>query len=268
MTTLTPSAKGLDDQQLRLTQARIIRSEWIKFWSVRSTVSSLAAGVLLLVGVGLITAAVTASGGQVGGDQLGAADASLGGVMFAQLAFGTLGVLVIAGEYSTGMIRSTLTAVPTRLPMLGATLVVLAAVGFTASLTATAVAFTGGQLLIGTHAASWSDPGVARAVFGTAAVLTCSGLLGLALGALLRSTAGAITTLFGVMFLFDNVVELMIPTSWDGALKYFPGSASGAAAAVVQAPDTLAPLAGLAVFTGYTLLTALLAALRLKRSDA
>ncbi|MCA2217437.1 ABC transporter permease [Jidongwangia harbinensis] len=255
-------------QPLRVTQARVIHSEWIKFWSLRSTVLSLAAGVALLVGVGLITASVSASGGSIGDDRLGAADASLGGVMFAQLAFGTLGVLFMAGEYGTGMIRSTLSAVPRRLPMLWAKIAVFSAVTFVTGLVATAIAFTGGQALIGDGAASWSDAGVARAVVNTAVLLTGSGLLGIAFGALLRSTAGAVTTVFGGLFLFDNIVGLMLPDSWQGALRYFPGSSGNAAAAVTQAPDTLAPYAGLAVFAGYVVLAAIAAAWRLSRSDA
>ncbi|MEV8378835.1 hypothetical protein AB0P21_39225 [Kribbella sp. NPDC056861] len=268
MTTANSSTRPSPKTQLKVTQVRVIQSEWIKFWSLRSTVITLAIGTALLICVGLITASVTRSGGRVGDDSLGAADASLGGVMFAQLAFGTLGILIIASEYSTGMIRSSLTAVPRRLPVLWGKLAVFTTVGFAASLAGTAIAFTAGQAIIGNGAASWSDPGVARAIIGTAAVLTTSGLLGLALGVLLRSTAASITTLFGTMFLLDNIVGLMIPDSWNGALKYFPGAASNAAAAVIQAPDALGPWPGLAVFTGYAALVAAGAAWRLKRTDA
>ncbi|MFI5908140.1 ABC transporter permease [Dactylosporangium sp. NPDC051541] len=253
---------------MKLTQWRVVRSEWIKFWSVRSTTFALLTGVALLIGVGLITASVTRSGGRVGDDALGAADASLGGVMFAQLAFGTLGVLVMAGEYGTGSIRSSLAAVPKRLPLLWGKAVVFTAVVFTVGLAATAIAFTGGQAIIGEHAARWSDPGIARAIAGTAAVLTGSGLFGLALGGLLRSTAGAVTALFGGLFLLDNVVGAMIPTAWDRALEYFPGAAGSAAAAVVQAPDALRPGPGLAVFLGYAVVLGAGAAWRLRRSDA
>jgi ABC-type transport system involved in multi-copper enzyme maturation permease subunit len=193
--------------------------------------------------------------------------ASLAGTTFAQLAFGTLGVLLMAGEYSTGMIRSSIAAVPKRLPVLWAKIAVFSAVTFVLALAAAALAFTGGQALIGDGGASWGDPGVARAVIGTAVVITGSGILGIGLGALLRSTPSAITTLFGVMFLLSGVAGLLLPDSWSDAVQYLPSNASGAFTAVTQATGALSPWAGLAVFGAYVAAVTGAAALRLKRSD-
>jgi hypothetical protein len=176
-------------------------------------------------------------------------------------------VLLIAGEYGTGAIRSSLTAVPKRLPVLWAKMAVFVAVVFVVALAAAAIAFTGGQAIIGDGGASWSDPGVARAVIGTAVVLTGSGVLGLGLGALLRSTPAAISTLFGVLFLLTGVAALLLPDSWSDAQQYLPANAASAFTAVTRSAGTLAPWTGLAVFVGYLAAVTAGAAWRLKRSD-
>nr|BFE76901.1 hypothetical protein GCM10020092_102020 [Actinoplanes digitatis] len=158
-----------------VTQARVIRSEWIKFWSLRSTTVTLATAVALLVGIGLLAAGMLGSG-DIGGPgpgpgNLGPVAASLAGLTFAQLAFGTLGVLFMASEYGTGMIRSSLTAVPRRLPVLWGKIAVFGGVVLVVGLAAAAIAFTGGQAVIGGGGASWSGTGVARAVIGSAVIL-------------------------------------------------------------------------------------------------
>jgi ABC-2 type transport system permease protein len=254
----------------RVNQARVVKSEWIKFWSVRSTTITLLVAVILLIGFGLLASSLygtPSQGGPPGNEPTDPISASFTGTNFALLAFGTLGVLFTAGEYSTGMIRSSLAAVPKRLPMLWAKIAVFTAVVFTVALAASAIVFTAGQAIIGDGGASWSDPGVVRAVVGTAGLLAGSGLLGLGLGALMRSTPGAITTLFGVMFLLAMVAALLIPDSWSDAVQYLPSEAGNAFTAVTQAEGTLSPPAGLGVFAGYIAATVGAAAWRIKRSD-
>jgi ABC-type transport system involved in multi-copper enzyme maturation permease subunit len=256
---------------LKVTQARVVRSEWIKFWSLRSTGITLATAVALLIGIGLLAAATAGSStahGAPGTIELGAVEASLAGITFAQLAFGTLGVLFMASEYSTGMIRSSLTAVPRRLPVLWGKIAVFAAVSLVIGLAASAIAFTAGQALIGAGAATWSDPGVARAVIGSAVVLAGSGVLGLALGALLRSTPAAISTLFGAMFLLTGVARLLLPESRDDIVQYLPASAAGAFTSVTQGTDALGPWTGLGVFAAYVVAVVVAGAWRLTRADA
>ena len=146
-------------------------------------------------------AAITAS--QSTGFEPGATavSTSLTGTFFAQLAVGVLGVLLITGEYSTGMIRSSLTVVPRRLPMLWAKLAVFAVTVFLTMLAASFTSFFVGQALLGHRLdASLSDPGALRSVVGAALYLTVAGLTALALGALLRNTAAAITTFVAVFF--------------------------------------------------------------------
>ncbi|GAA2171675.1 MULTISPECIES: hypothetical protein [Glycomyces] len=254
----------------RVSLPRVLKSEWIKFWSVRSTLITLGIAVLLLIGFGLLASSLYGDGSDPGGppgnEPTDPISASFTGTNFAVLAFGALGVLFTAGEYSTGMIRSSMAAVPKRLPVLWAKAAVFAAVVFVVALAASAVVFTVGQSLID-GGASWSDPGVARAVVGTAGLLTGSGLLGVGLGALMRSTPGAITTLFGVMFLLAMVAALLVPESWSDVVQYLPSEAGDAFTAVTQQEDALSPLAGLTVFSGYIAATLGAAAWRIKRSD-
>jgi len=267
-----PSAAPAAPPRLAVTQARVIKSEWIKFWSLRSTGVTLAVAFTLLVGIGLLAASMYGSadtGGPGPGGNSGPVDTSLAGLAFAQLAFGTLGVLFMAGEYSTGMIRSSLTAVPKRLPVLWGKIAVFTAVAFGVGLVGAAIAFTGGQAIIGDGGASWSDQGVARAVIGTAVVLAGSGVLGLVLGALMRSTPAAITTLFGALFLLSGVAELLLPESWrDGVSQVLPANAGAAFTAVTQNSAALTPWAGLAIFVAYLAAATAAGAWRLKRSDA
>jgi ABC-2 type transport system permease protein len=266
MTLHTPAPRTL-----KVTQARVIKSEWIKFWSLRSTAITLVVSVIVFVGIGLIASSMVGDGGATRGPARGVTDpvsASLAGVTLAQLAFGTLGVLFMAGEYSTGMIRSSIAAVPRRLPVLWGKIAVFTGVVFVVALIAAAIAFTGGQAIAGSDGASWADAGVARAVIGSAFVLTASGLLGIALGALLRSTPAAISTLFGGLFLLSGIISLVLPDSWSGVAQYLPSNAAGSITAVTRASDSLSPWAGLVVFAGYLVLVIGGAAYRLKHSDA
>ncbi|MCD0445714.1 hypothetical protein LO763_19075 [Glycomyces sp. A-F 0318] len=263
------TAAALALPRRRVSLPRVVKSEWIKFWSVRSTLITLGVAVLLLVGVGMLASSLYGTpeqSGPPGNEPTDPVSASLTGTNFTLLAFGTLGVLVMAGEYSTGMIRSSMAAVPRRLPVLWAKAAVFTAVVFAVALAASAVAFTAGQAVI-EDGASWSDPGVARAVVGTAFLLTGSGLLGMGLGALLRSTPGAITTLFGVMFLLAMVAALLIPDSWSDVVRYLPSEAGDAFTAVTPQEGALSPGAGLAVFCGYIAAVLGGAAWRVKRTD-
>jgi ABC-2 type transport system permease protein len=254
--------------ELKVTQARVITSEWIKFWSLRSTRVTLLAGLVLFVGVGLLAAQVGGDG-PPGRSSTNPIDLSLAGVNLAQLVLGTLGVLLMSGEYGTGMIRSTLAAVPKRLPVLWAKAAVFTAVVFPLTLVAAFAAFLGGQAIIGSGGAALSDPGALRAIVGSAVYVTGAGLLGLTLGALLRSTPAAISTFFGVMFLLDGIVQLLLPDSWrDTVAPYLPSQAGSAIGAVAASADTLAPAAGLAVFLAYLVAMAAVAGTRLKRQDA
>src|ERR1700676_2957565 len=112
------STTGARVPALKVTQLRVLRSELTKFRSLRSTVYTMATAFLLMIGIGALFSGVTASQYNAGSAPVHAVSTSLTGTVFAVVAFGVLGVLMVSGEYTTGMIRSSLTAVPRRLPVL------------------------------------------------------------------------------------------------------------------------------------------------------
>lgn len=209
MATITPShasptapAKATPAEvarpRYRVTGRRVLRSEWAKLWSLRSTWITLGLGLVFLVAFGIIAAVQYKS--VIGSDQhidtefarATAVDLSLFGTNFAQLALGVLGVLVTAGEYSTGMIRSTLTAVPRRLPVLWSKAAVFGVVVLVVSTAGAVITFlVASGIVSGTPAALtlW-DAGVLRSLLGAGLYLSLVGVIGTALGALLRSVAG------------------------------------------------------------------------------
>jgi ABC-2 type transport system permease protein len=256
-----------------VTQRRVARSEWTKLQSLRSTRWSLLASLVLLIGIGLLACIVF----ETRWPHLSAADrhdfhplkANLAGVDFAQLAIGVLGVLAITAEYSTGMIRSTFCAVPKRLPVLWGKALVFAAVAFAVSLPAIFIVFFAGQAILAGQQIDIgiSHPGVVRALFGAALFLTVMGLFGLGLGAIIRSTAGAIAALAGIVFVLPPIVGLL-PVSLASSIEpYLPSSAGNAIWTINPDPNTLAPWTGFGVFCAYTALAIAIAAVLMVRRD-
>ncbi|KKD07782.1 ABC transporter permease [Streptomyces sp. WM6386] len=261
----------------KVTGRRVLRAEWAKFWSLRSSWITLGVALLLLVAIGAIASATyspdaVAGDGPPGPGGGGAGDAvslALTGLTFASLAIGVLGVLVSAGEYSTGMIRSTLAAVPRRLPVLWSKSAVFGAVALVITTVAALGAFAlGSPGLDGEKIAlSLGDDGVLRSLVGAGLYLGLVAVWGVALGALVRSTAGGIAILVGVLLILGGLATLL-PDSWeDTVTPYLPGNAGSAVYALHEASDSLSPGAGLAVFVGWVVLTLAGAAYRLARTD-
>lgn len=254
--------------QLRLTPARVARSEWIKLRSVRSTVWALAATAVVIAGTGMLLTALTRGHPHTHVD---AVRISLFGMYLAQLTVGLLGVMLATGEYATGMIRATLSAVPRRLEVLGAKLGVFAVVALVTCEAALFATFLASQAVLASHHAgvSLAAPGVLRAVAGTGVYLTLVGLLGIALGFAIRNTAGAAAVLFAAVLVVPEVLGAALPADWAGRiLPYLPSNAGQAIMNVRPAPYTMAPWPGLALFAGYTVMAVAAAALLLKRRDA
>ena len=275
-----PPAAPAPATAYKVTGPRVLRSEWAKFWSLRSSWITLGSAVLLLIAVGAIAAytykagATTSSAppGNAGGTTGGTTAVSLAltGVTLAALVAGVLGVLLSAGEYSTGMIRSTLAAVPRRLPVLwskaaviGATAAVLTAIGALAAFALGAPGLHGDTIAL-----SLGDHGVLRSLLGAGVYLGLVAVFGVALGALLRSTAAAVAALAGILLILPGLSSLL-PASWHNAITpYFPSNAGSAIYALHQAPHSLTPGAGLAVIAGWVALALAAAAFRLVRTDA
>jgi ABC-2 type transport system permease protein len=272
---LEPVAVARAVPTIKVTQARVLRSEWTKFRSLRSTVWTLLVAVALMIGIGALFSAVTANQW----DTASLADrasfnpitTSLNGILFAQLAIGVLGVLFMSGEYSTGMIRASLTAVPRRLPVLWGKLAVFAGMVLVVSLVTSFVSFFLGQVLLNGHdlGVSISSPGALRSVIGAALYLTVAGMIGIALGALLRNTAAGISTFVGAFFVIPPLAGLLPSSISDNLTKYLPSNAGGSVFGDTRGvTDALAPWTGFALLCGYAIVLIAAAAWRLRRTDA
>ncbi len=169
------------------------------------------------------------------------------------------------------MIRSTFAAVPRRLPVLWAKAAAALAAVLAISIPAVLLAFFAGQSILAKVGldTSFGQPGVARAVLGSAAYLAVAAVLGVGLGALLRNTAAAVTALFGVLFGLQLLAGLIPGATGVTLEKFMPSTAGQAIATVHPDPGTsLGPWAGLGLFAGYTVIVLALAARRISRGDA
>ena len=272
MTTTHPISPAAATGQ-RVTQARVVRSEWTKLRTVPSTAWSLLATVGLIVGVGGLYSLLRVTRPPTDPAAVASFDStavSLTGVQLAELAVGILGVLLVAGEYATGTIRVSFAAVPRRLPVLWGKAVVVGLATLVLCLPAALAAFLVGQSVLSAKHLdiALGDPGVARAVLGSALYLSAVGLLGLGLGALLRSTAGAVAGLFGVLFA-PQLLTGLLPGAWsDHIYPYLPVPAGVAVTAVQPDPASLGPWSGFALFCLYVGIVLAAAAWRLGRRDA
>ncbi len=258
----------------RVTQWRVVLSEWTKLHSLRSTRWSLLAGVLLTIAFPVLFAAVTSSHWGSMSPQERAdrhpLDIALAGVNVSQLAIAVLGVLVITGEYSTGMIRASFTAVPKRLPVLWAKTTVFGVVSFLLMVPPVLIAFFASQAILSRHhllQISFSHPGVARSVIGGAIYLLLVGVFALGIGAIVRNTAGGIATFAAIFFVIPPLMNIL-PTSWNNAIsQYLPSEAGRQIFSLTHGAHSLAPLPGGLLFLGYCALTLAIAAVLLVRRD-
>jgi ABC-2 type transport system permease protein len=258
----------------RITQARVALSEWTKLHSLRSTRWSLLAGFLLTIALPLLFSAVTSSHwGSMSPHERAdrqPLDIALAGVNLSQLAIAVLGVLVITGEYSTGMIRATFIAVPKRLPVLWAKTAVFATVAFLLMVPAVLISFFASQAILSRHhilQISFSHPGVTRSVIGGAVYLMLVGIFALGIGAIVRNTAAGIGTFAGIFFVIPPLMNIL-PTSWNNAIsQYLPSEAARQIFSLTHGAHTLSPGPGALLFVGYCALVLGIAAVLLVRRD-
>ncbi len=251
-----------------------VRSEWIKLRSLRSTFWTFTATAGIMVGVAAILCFAYVSRYS----SLSAIDRatfkpigfSLNGVFLAQLAIGVLGVLVITSEFSTGMIRATFAALPQRRVVLAAKGAVFAAVAVVVGTASSAAAFLVGQAVLSSKGigVSLASPGALRGVIGVGLYLTVLGLMAMGLGTIIRRTAGAIATVFGLVFVLPILV-LQLPSSWTTSIsKFLPSNAGMAIVGGQRGATSLAPWTGFALFCAYTAAVLIAAAVTLTRRDA
>lgn len=268
-----------------VTFPRVLRSEWIKFWTLRSTWWSLGIALVVMVGFAIaFAAAITAlissnPEAQAGIEAEGGLSGPVlvtGGYAFAALVLAVLGSMSITGEYSTGMIRSTAAAVPTRLPALAAKAVVVAVVALVVSALGTAIAYLVTLPILDgtTMAVDLGDEEQVRALAGVPLYVTVVVLFALAVGTLLRHTAGSIVLVAAVFFLIPTIIAPIAQitgTRWLVEVNKWWPSAAGERVIVGGDQDTadfFAPWTGLGVLALYTVVLLVAAAVAMRTRDA
>jgi len=253
---------------------RTLVSEWTKLRTLRGTWVTLAAAVVLMVGVAALVSSVVVgqwdSADAVDRATFDAMSIALAGITFASIAIAALGVMTITGEYSTGSIRATLLAVPRRTPVLAAKALLLAVVTYVSMLAASFASFVIAMAILSGKGleTSLGDPGVLRVLLGAPAYLVVVALLGLGVGALLRSTPAGITTLLGLLLVLPPLAWLLPGTIGDTLSHWLPSNAGQQVTLVTPDPAGLAPWLGLGVAAAYAVGTLVVAAVLLRRRDA
>lgn len=262
----------------RLTFAGVLRSEWIKVWSLRSTWWSVALTVALMGGIAAL-AGLGAVSAEVPAGEMGALDLVTPGGYFAQLVLVVLGVLVVTGEYSTGQVRSTLVAVPRRTPVLVAKVLVTTAVAGLTAVLGTLASLAAGAPFYGElgTALDVADPETQRRLIGIPLVLVGIALLGLVIGALVRSTPAGVAAALGLLLVVENVVTA-IPLTFFEYLENFLPSTAGTRLIMTDAGiDTLnswsvgptfGPWVGYGILLAWVAALGTIAAVLLRRRDA
>jgi ABC-2 type transport system permease protein len=233
-----------------------LRSEFTKIRSVRSTYWTLLALIVVVIGMGVLSCVGAVSRpGDVQGPGFDPTFRSLIGLIIGQLIMPVLGALTVTSEYSTGMIRTSLTVQPRRGTLFAAKAVVFGLVSLVTGLIAAFASFFIGQaVLSGKHLdVTLSQPDVLRAVIGAGLFLAVCGLLGFGLGAMLRSTAAAISTATGLLFVLF-VLSNFLPQSWQVHVdRWIPFNAGSQIWRVVTSPGDhmFSAWTGFAVFAAY-----------------
>jgi ABC-2 type transport system permease protein len=270
MSALTHGTRPTSGREPGVSFAGAVSSEWIKFRTLRSSWAVLLAAVVAMIAIGGLIGYVTGSNwnGRLDPEDR-VASAPLQGLFLAQLLVGVLGVLFVSGEYSTGMIRSTLAAVPRRLPVLAAKALVYGLVTLVALVPASFLAFGTAQLFLHHfgHGTALSAPTALRAILATAVYLTLVGLLGGALGWIVRSTPGGISLLVAILLVVPTIFGVL-PGRWaKDVTHYLPGEAGASFYGSLRPDGGLAPGAGLLVLVAWVALAMVGAAVLLKRRD-
>jgi ABC-2 type transport system permease protein len=257
----------------------LLVSEWTKLRSVRSTVWTMVAFVVVTVGLTvLISLAINGAwnGPQANGRNADVIADPVGAILGLSLALGqlticVLGVMVITTEYSTGVIRASLLAVPRRLPMLAAKAVVFAVlVAILAEIIVIASFFLGAAILHSHISVSLGDPGVTRSVLGAGLYLIVLGLFALGVGGIIRHTAGGVSAVIGIVLVLP-IIGALLPsgTVYDHINAYLPTNAGQLVAHVHRdSGDLLGPWQGFGVLCLYAVIALVAAGVLLKRRDA
>jgi ABC-type transport system involved in multi-copper enzyme maturation permease subunit len=277
MATTTARAAGqaaLPAPHGRVGLGQALRSEFTKIRSVRSTYWTLLAVIVITVGLGILFSWGTESHwNQMSAEGRATFDptaTSLAGVILSQLVIVVLGALTITSEHSTGMIRTSLTAMPRRGVVYAAKAIVFTAVALVVGLIASFAAFFAGQALMSSKHinATLAQPHVLRAVVGAALFLAVCGLLAFGIGAALRHTAGAITASIGLLFVLF-ILQNFMPQSWQTHVdKWVPFDAGSQIWTVKPSAHMFSAWTGFAVFCVYAAIAVITGLILFQRRDA
>src|SRR5580704_8782923 len=270
MTTMVPVGRGrgagLPAARGRAGLRGTLRSEVTKIFSVRSTYWSLIALAVITIGLGALFCFAKAQHfsqlpvhvqqAQRADEISQATEVSLFGLFLGQLVIAVLGALTITSEYSTGMIRTSLSVMPRRGVWLGAKAAVFAAVALVTGLVTSFASYFLGQ------------PGVLRAVVGGGLFLAVCGMLSFGLGVVLRYTAGAITASIALLFVL-YVLTGFLPEGWANHVdKWVPDNAGSAIWQNASASVIFRPWTGFALFCGYAAIALVAGLILFRRRDA
>ena len=249
-----------------------LRSEFTKIRSVRSTYWTLFAMVVVTIGIGALACVGAINRPHGAGALSDPTQHSLIGLVLGQLIIVVLGALAITAEYSTGMIRTSLSVQPRRGTVLAAKGIVFTLVSLVSGLVASFGSFFIGQAILSTKNLNTSlgDPNVLRAVIGGGLFLAVCGMLAFGLGTLLRHTAAAISASIGLLFVLFVLVNFL-PSNWqDHVDKWIPFNAGMQVWTTASEPGAhmFAPWTGFAVFLGYAVIAIIAGAIVFLRRDA
>lgn len=270
---------------------QLLRAEWTKLRSVRSTMWTLGVTVVVVIGIGALASWVTARQWKTGGlgdhFNFDPTARSLAGLFFGEIAVGVLGVLVMSAEYSSGTIRATFAAAPRRPLVVACKAAVFAVVTVVASEIITFVAFFVGQVLmkgatpysvgpvlVHLPTASLGQPGVTRAVVGAGLVLSLAGLFALSLATIIRHTAGAIAAYVGSLLVLPLILQAFPSSVQHAVLRFLPlviaenmASTRPTRAAFGGSP-VFSAWVGFGIFAGYVVALFIIGTVLLVRRDA
>ncbi|MER5216367.1 ABC transporter permease [Streptomyces sp. NPDC002838] len=252
---------------------QVVRSEWTKIRSVASTVWTLSLAVVVTVALGALISALSKSEFDTMSrqDQLtfDPTFVSFAGMGLGQLAMIVFGVLVVSNEYSTGMIRTSLAAVPQRGTFLFSKIAVATGLALVVGMATSFVAFFLGQAMLGEHKAQIGDPGVLRAVIGGGLYMTLIAMFSMGVAAMLRSPMLSLGILMPFFFLISNILGNVDATKKIG--QYLPDQAGSKIMQVVTPVDNdtpYGPWGGLGIMALWVLVALLGGYLMIKKRDA
>ncbi|PFG39474.1 ABC-2 type transport system permease protein [Georgenia soli] len=264
------------DGSARLTFLGVMKGEWIKLLSLRSTWWTMGITVAVMTLLGLAQASSLqyfAEDAAAAGATLYGAEVVIGGYQFATVTIAVLGALLMTGEYSTGMIRSTFAAVPSRLPVLAAKGLALVVVTVVVSAASIVGAYLVARPALGNYdlVPSLSDATTWQAFGGMTFFFVAAAFMALGLGAVVRHTAGTITAVLGLLLLLPGVLQF-VQIDWVQdlvAVLPLPAAVSFLSlGALLGTNELLSPWQGVAVVSAWAVAALVAGAVSLRRRDA